>query len=135
MSEPKAVMLFDGVCNFCNRSVRFVMKHDRRAFFRFAALQSPAGERLQKQYGFDPAALDAFILIERGRAYERSAAALRVMRRLAFPWSLAWTLRFVPRPVLDFAYDQFARRRYRWFGRRSACMVPGERVRARFVPE
>lgn len=133
--DGHAVMLFDGVCNFCNRSVRFVMRHDRRDYFRFAALQSEAGERLQHEYGFDATQLDTFILIENGRAYERSTAALRLMRRLAFPYSLAGYLTIVPRPIRDFFYDQFARRRYRWFGRRDTCMVPTEKQRARFLAD
>ena len=113
--------------------MNFIISHDPRARFRFAALQSPAGKELQCTYGLDPSALDTLILIEYGRVYTRSTAALRIARRLSGAWPLLGSLILVPRPVRDFLYDQFAGNRYRWFGKREDCMTPGAELRERFL--
>jgi predicted DCC family thiol-disulfide oxidoreductase YuxK len=123
------------VCNFCNRSVNWIIRRDKPGGFRFAPLQSQAGEALQKRYGLDPSALDTLVLVERGKVYVKSAAALRIVRRLSSPWRAVYALIAVPRPVRDFAYDSFARRRYRWFGKRDECMVPSPKVRERFLTD
>ena len=128
-----AIVLFDGVCNFCNRSVNWIIRRDKRGYFRFAPLQSEIGEELQQQYGLDPSALDTLVLIERGKVHVKSTAALRIVRRLSSRWRALYMLIAVPRPVRDFAYDWFARRRYRWFGKREECMVPSPKVRERFL--
>jgi predicted DCC family thiol-disulfide oxidoreductase YuxK len=128
-----SVILFDCVCNFCDASVNWIIRRDPAARFRFAPLQSPAGERLQRQYGLDPTALDTLVLIEQDRVHRKSGAALRILRRLRFPWPLAYVLIAVPAPVRDFAYDLFARRRYRWFGKKEECMIPTPEVRERFL--
>ncbi len=130
-----ALVLFDGVCNFCNGSVNWIIRRDGRGYFRFAALQSEAGAELQRQYGLDLNALDTMIVIERGRVYTKSTAGLRIVRRLQSPWRGLYALIAVPRPVRDFLYDWFARRRYRWFGKRDECMVPSPEVRERFLGE
>lgn len=156
-------ILFDGVCNLCAWSVQFIIRRDPQAQFRFAALQSPAGQRLlaahrqgvgrgQTQTSADEEhtvrahprlsasndsqgaqLLDSVVLLERGRAYTRSTAALRIARRLRWPWPILWPLVAFPRPLRDWAYDLVARNRYRWFGRRSACMLPTPALRARFL--
>lgn len=134
MSHP--TILFDGVCNFCDAFVNWIIARDRRGLFRFAPLQSPAGERLQREHGLDPTALDTLVLIEGGgRVYRKSGAALRVLRRLRRPWPFLFVLIAVPAFIRDFAYDFFARRRYRWFGRKDECMVPAPEVRERFLVE
>jgi predicted DCC family thiol-disulfide oxidoreductase YuxK len=127
------VILFDGVCNLCTAVVRFVIPRDTRGDFRFAALQSDAARRLIG--GLEPtvAGLESIVLIEGGRAYSRSTAALRIARRLGFPWSLAWALVAVPRFLRDWAYDVVARHRYRWFGKRDVCMAPTREIRDRFL--
>jgi predicted DCC family thiol-disulfide oxidoreductase YuxK len=121
------------VCNFCNRSVNWIIRRDKPGDFRFAPLQSTAGEALQERYGLDPSALDSLVLIEGGKVYVKSAAALKIVRRLSSRWRVLYALIAVPRPVRDFAYDSFARRRYRWFGKRDECMVPSPKVRERFL--
>ena len=128
-----AIILFDGVCNFCHASVNFVIKRDRRGYFRFAPLQEPKGAEIARHYGVDPTRLDTFVLVENGRAYRKSGGALRVARRLGGLYSLAFGLIAVPPFIRDFAYDWFARRRYRWFGKKDACMVPTPEVRQRFL--
>jgi predicted DCC family thiol-disulfide oxidoreductase YuxK len=130
-----AVVLFDGVCNFCSASVRFIVRRDPAARFRFASIQSEAGAELMRAHGLalpdgDPASI---VLIEDGRAYERSTAALRIARRLRFPWKLCWAFVVVPRLLRDAVYDFVARHRYRWFGKKDVCMVPTPELRARFL--
>lgn len=127
-------LLFDGVCNLCNTSIQFVIRRDPPpAIFRFAALQSEAGRRLQREHGLDEHALNTVVLVENGVAYVRSTAALRTARRLGFPWSLAYAFIVVPRPVRDAIYNWISRNRYRWFGQRDACMIPTPELRSRFL--
>ena len=131
--EKGAVVLFDGVCNLCNGSVQFIVRHDPAGRFRFASLQSEAGQALLRRHGLDPHDLFSVILVEGGRAYARSDAALRIARGLSGAWRAAGALRVVPRPLRDAVYGWVARNRYRWFGRREACMVPTPELRARFL--
>jgi len=134
-NSPHAIVLFDGVCNFCNGSVNAIIRRDKRGYFQFAALQSDVGARLQRQYGLDPSALDTLVLIEGGRVYTKSTAGLRIARRLRWPWPALYAHLAVPPPVRDFVYDWFARRRYRWFGKRDECVVPSLEVRERFLTD
>jgi predicted DCC family thiol-disulfide oxidoreductase YuxK len=133
---PHAVVLFDGVCNLCNGLVQFVIPRDPDGYFQFAALNSEAAARVlstarHERHGGP--LVDSIVLVEDGVVYVRSAAALRLARRLGFPWALGYGLMIVPRPVRDAIYDLVARRRYRWFGRRETCMVPGSGIRDRFL--
>jgi predicted DCC family thiol-disulfide oxidoreductase YuxK len=128
------VVLFDGVCNLCNAGVVFIVRRDPRGQFRFAALQSETAARLVAEAGLDPEGLpDSMIVLEGGRALLRSAAALRIARGLRWPWPLFTVLWLVPRPLRDWAYKVVARHRYRWFGRREACMMPTAELEGRFV--
>ena len=139
-----AVILFDGVCNFCDASVNFVIEHDRDGYFRFAPLQSGAGSELAAEHGLrsetsntngpgDLIPIDSVILIEDGKAYTRSTAALRIARRLGGIWSLFYGLMVIPEPVRDFFYRLFAKYRYRMFGRKDECMLPTPEERARYL--
>lgn len=140
-----AVVLFDGVCNFCDQSVNFIIKHDRRGYFRFAPLQSDEGRRLAAVYGFESAVLDkandggdlipidSVILIEDENVYTHSTAALRITKRLGQPWSWLYGLILVPVFIRDFFYKVFARYRYRFFGRKEQCVIPTPEIRARFL--
>jgi predicted DCC family thiol-disulfide oxidoreductase YuxK len=129
----RPIVLFDGVCNVCDRLARFVIAHDPHARLRLAALQSDAGRRLLRAHGLREDDLDTFVLIENGRALVRSTAALRLMTLLGPPWSLLAAFRIVPRPLRDRVYDRVARNRYRWWGKRETCMVPTPDVRSRFL--
>ena len=128
-------ILFDGVCNLCNGFVQFVIVRDPHAHFRFAPLQSAAAASLLREAGASGPLPDSIVLLADGRAYFRSAAALRILRGLRFPWPLAYALIAVPRVLRDPVYDFIASRRYRWFGRRETCMVPTPDLRRRFLPE
>ncbi len=129
------IVLFDGVCNFCDASVNFIIRHDRRGRFQFAPLQSDVGKDLCAEHGLKRQRLDTLVLIERGVAYTRSTAALRIARRLSGPCRLLYALIAIPQPVRDAAYGWFARHRYRWFGRRHECAIPAANVRSRFLAE
>ena len=127
------LVLYDGTCGLCNRSVQLILRHDRRGRFRFAALQSDLGRALLARHGLAVDALDTVVLVEDGRAWTKSAAALRIARGMDRPWPLLRVLGIVPRPVRDFFYDRLANNRYRIFGRVDACMLPPPEVRARFL--
>jgi len=127
------IILFDGVCNLCNALVRFVIARDPHGHFRFAALTSEAGVRALEAASISGVRPDSMVLIDGGRVFLRADAALQVLRRLRFPWPLAYALVAVPRSIRDRVYDVIARNRYRWFGQRETCMVPTPAVRARFL--
>jgi len=127
------VLLFDGVCNFCHASVRFVIARDPRGAFRFASLQSAAGKAILERHRIPPGDVSSVVLVERGRVYRRSTAALRVARRLRAPWPLLYALVVVPRFLRDAAYAFLARHRYRWFGRKESCPLPDPGLRDRFL--
>ena len=133
LAKGGAVVLFDGVCNLCNASVLFVIDRDPGAHFAFAPLQSPEASRLLADRGYEAATLSSVLLVEGGRVYQRSTAALRVARRLRGAWPLLSALAVVPRPIRDAVYDWIARNRYRWFGRQDGCRLPTPALAARFV--
>ena len=128
-----SVILFDGVCNLCNGFVTFVIARDPGGRFKFAPLQSAAAERLLGNSSSRGAWPDSVVLVENGRVWTRSAAALRIARGLAFPWPLAYAFVVVPRPIRDWIYTLVARRRYQWFGKRDVCMRPTPALATRFV--
>jgi predicted DCC family thiol-disulfide oxidoreductase YuxK len=131
-NEKHAIVLFDGVCSLCSRSVQFIIKRDRRGYFRFASLQSDTGKRLLADRP-DFANGDSLVLIENGRYYRESSAVLRIARRLDGIWKSAVVGIAVPRPLRDALYQYMARNRYRWFGRQEACMLPSAKQRERFL--
>ncbi|HEV8346283.1 MAG TPA: thiol-disulfide oxidoreductase DCC family protein [Vicinamibacterales bacterium] len=128
-----SIVLFDGVCNLCNGAVAFIIARDHRAQFGFASLQSDAGRRLLRELNGGDALPDTFVLVEEGRMFTQSTAALRIAQRLGFPWSLAALLTVLPRAIRDRAYRVVARNRYRWFGKRETCMMPTPDLRRRFL--
>ena len=128
-----AIVLFDGVCNFCNATVNFIINRDPAGYFRFAALQSDAARPYLDGCGKPPGFLDNIVLVEDGVCYLRSTAMLRIVRRLPGLWPLLYPAILVPRPLRDAAYDWFARHRYGWFGKRSECRVPTAELRSRFL--
>lgn len=128
-----AIVLFDGVCNFCNGSVNFIIEHDKANYFKFAPLQSEIGQNLLEKHGIDKNEIDSVILIEDEKAFTHSTAALRIARKLDRIWSSFYIFRFVPSFIRDFAYKLFAKYRYKLFGKQDACMLPTPEIRARFL--
>ncbi|MDF2660979.1 MAG: hypothetical protein K0Q94_3770 [Paenibacillus sp.] len=130
------IILYDGYCAMCSWVVRFVITRDRRARYRFAALDSAAGKALLEQAGQGgdngEAVPDTFRLIRDGRVYIKSRAALEVARKLGGLWPVLYVFAAVPAPLRDFVYDTVARNRYRWFGRNESCLLPSPEVKDRF---
>jgi predicted DCC family thiol-disulfide oxidoreductase YuxK len=131
------IVLFDGVCNLCNASVRFIIERDPSARFKFAAQQSGAGQALLAEHGLalDEGVSDSIVLIEHGQMWRESAAALRIVSGLGGPWRVLGWLRVIPRPVRDMGYHFLARNRYRWFGKTEECRIPTPELRARFLAD
>ena len=124
------IVLFDGICNFCDASVQFIMKRDGGAF-RFASLQSDIGQELVARFGLQE--VDSVVLIEDEKAYTKSTAALRIAKKLGRLWPACYIAVIIPKPLRDKVYDWIAKNRYRWFGKKDVCMLPSEKDRARFL--
>jgi predicted DCC family thiol-disulfide oxidoreductase YuxK len=136
MTTSHPIVLFDGVCNFCNGSVNFIIRRDRSKIFRFAPLQSEAGAKILRQFGQFGSPqdwLETIVLVEDGSCYTRSTAALRIVRRLGGPWRILYAFSVIPAAARDPIYDLIARNRYRWFGRKDACMIPTPEIREQFL--
>jgi len=128
-----AIVLFDGMCNFCNASVNFIIERDSKGYFKFAPLQSDIGLELQEKYRIDKTQTESVILIEDDVVYTHSTAALRIAGRLDGLWAWLQALKIVPLRLRDFLYKQFAKYRYKIFGRKEVCMMPTPRIRSRFI--
>lgn len=134
MENDKKIILFDGVCNLCNSSVQFVIKRDKKDRFRYAALQSDIGKQLVQERNIDSRQVDSIILIEPGVAYyTKSDAALEIAKDLGGFWSLLVVFQWVPTSIRNAVYDFVARNRYKWFGKKEACMVPTPELKAKFL--
>lgn len=133
MNSP--VILFDGICNYCNAMVNFIIRQDKKKIFRFAALQSGAGQEILREFDLPKNNLESFILVDNGKIYQRSSAALRLYHKLSWYWK--WTLVFwiVPKFIRDGVYNLVAKNRYKWFGKKERCMIPLPEVRDRFLEE
>lgn len=132
-TQSHPVVLFDGVCNFCNAGVNFIIRLDKKKYLRFAALQSEAGQRIREEFGIAGNEFDSFLLYHNGQIYKFSDAGLKVYGML--PWYWKWTQVFwlVPRFIRDAAYRFIARNRYRWFGKKEECMIPSPELKERFL--
>jgi predicted DCC family thiol-disulfide oxidoreductase YuxK len=132
--NQQRVILFDGICNLCNGSVTFVLQREKEPVFQFASIQSEAGQEFLEWCGLPKDYSQAVILIDRGKVYLGSTAALKIGQQLRFPWSFVSHAGFiVPGFIRDWVYNQIAVHRYQWFGKRDVCMVPTETLRARFL--
>lgn len=131
-STPTPLVLFDGPCDLCRRSVRFVIKHEKDEKLRFASLQSYTGRAMIDRHGL-PDDLDAMVLVEDGGAKTGSDAAIALSRHLTLPWRLFHLFRFTPPPLHRAVYRWIARNRDRWFGREGNCPLPDPEDEPRFV--
>ena len=127
------VILFDGVCNLCNRSVQFIINRDPSGIFRFAPLQSETGKNLLSKFDLPNDKFDSIILVANNEYYLRSTAALKILQRLGALWKIVFVFMLVPRPVRDYIYDIVARNRYKWYGKRAECMIPSSDIESRFL--
>lgn len=128
--KNQPVILFDGVCNLCQSSVQFIIKRDKKAKFKFAALQSEAGQKLLK--GHTAPGLDSVILVENDKVYTHSSAALRIAKGLDGLWPMLYVFVIIPRPLRNWLYNWVAANRYRWFGKQESCMMPTPELKSRF---
>ncbi|TFG72314.1 MAG: thiol-disulfide oxidoreductase DCC family protein [Flavobacteriales bacterium] len=134
MEKDKKIILFDGVCNLCNGAVRFIIKRDKNGIFQFAPLQSGIGKKLTYERNIDTEKIDSIILIEPGLAYYiKSDAALKIGEELAGYGTISSILNLIPSTLRNIVYDFVAKNRYKWYGKKAACMVPTPELRAKFL--
>jgi predicted DCC family thiol-disulfide oxidoreductase YuxK len=132
-ADNTAIILFDGVCNFCDNSINRIIRHDKKNHFRFAPLQSEIGKKLSREHGIDTEKTDSIILVENGKAYTRSGAILRISKHMNRLYPLMYGLLIVPAFIRDAVYDIVARNRYKWFGKKESCMIPTAEIRNKFI--
>ncbi|OFY86491.1 MAG: thiol-disulfide oxidoreductase [Bacteroidetes bacterium RIFCSPLOWO2_12_FULL_35_15] len=131
-NRNNSIVLFDGECNFCNSSVNFIIRHDKKDQFRFAALQSEIGKIWIKKVDIDDA-IDSIILIEKDKIYLRSTAVLRISKRLSFPYPLLYAFIFIPSFLRDLLYDLISKNRRKWFRKKETCLIMSEEKKAKFI--
>jgi len=132
--EQKQLILFDGICNLCNSSVQYVIKHDSKDKFMFTALQSEVGQQIIKEYNIDTAKTDSILLYtpEVGIS-SKSMAALKIAFQLGFPNNLLCVFFIIPPFVRNYVYDYIAKNRYKWYGKKESCMIPTPELKSKFL--
>lgn len=131
--QDKYIILFDGVCNLCNTAITFVIKRDPKDLFLYTPLQSKTGKILTHKYDIDTTTIDSIILIKNNKAYTKSAAALHIARHLKGAYSLFTVFLIIPSFIRNWVYDYVAKNRYKWYGKRDACMIPTPALKAKFL--
>lgn len=131
--RPHPILLFDGVCNLCEGFVQFIIRHDKKGRLQLGSLQSEEGKALLREYGINEDYIGSVVLIENGKAYTHSTAALRACRYLSAPWRWLRYLTFIPRLTRDKIYHFIARNRYKWFGKKQECWLPTPELKKRFI--
>ncbi|MBR9757239.1 MAG: thiol-disulfide oxidoreductase DCC family protein [Algicola sp.] len=132
--KNKQLVLFDGVCNLCNSSVQYVIKHDKANRFMFAALQSKVGQQLIEDFNIDTSKTDSILLYSPGKALAyKSTAALKIALKLGFPRHLMVVFFVVPTFIRNAVYDYIARNRYKWYGKRDHCIIPTPELKSKFL--
>ncbi len=129
----KPVVLFDGICNLCNSAVQFIIRHDKNEVFLFCALQSEKGQGLLAKYKLPNKQFNSFILVDNNKVYQKSNAALQVLKKIPRFTILFYLLVWIPKFLRNLSYDFIAKNRYRWFGKKESCMVPTPEILKRFL--
>jgi len=133
LPKDKKIVLFDGVCNYCNDKINFIIKNDKQDVFRFVALQSETGQKIINYLGIDPS-IDSIILYEPGYAYFiKSEAVFRIVKHLSSAVKLLMIFNFIPNSIKNIFYDIIAKNRYNWYGKKESCMMPTEEVKIKFI--
>jgi len=127
------IILFDGVCNFCNFWVNFIIDRDKDDIFKFAALQSEAGQKLLNKFNLKAEDFDTFILIDGEIYFTKSTAALNIARKLNYPVKVLYYFIFIPKFLRDLVYSLIAKNRYKFFGRRDVCRIPTDEEKEKFL--
>jgi predicted DCC family thiol-disulfide oxidoreductase YuxK len=133
MENFQNLLLFDGVCNLCNGFVQFVIKHDRKQKFKFAALQSNTGQKYLKRFNLENVDFESFVYIKNDQFYQKSTAAILVLKDLGFLWKLSYLLFVFPKFIRDAVYSLLAKNRYKLFGKKESCMLPTPELKNRFL--
>lgn len=133
MHSSYPIILFDGVCNFCNDSINTLIKLDKKGVFKFAPIQSEIGQRYLKALNYSDPDISTVVLICDGRLYTKSDAALQTFKHLGSWWRFLRVFTIVPKPIRNAVYDFIAKNRYKWFGKKEECMIPTPEIRARFL--
>ena len=127
------IIIFDGICNLCNASIQFIIKYDKNDRFRFLTLQSARAKKMINDLDKNGMNTDTVVLIQDNNIFIKSDAVLRISKFLGFPWKFFYFLKFIPKFVRDEIYEIIAQNRYQWFGKRSECMVPNDKIRSKFL--
>ena len=133
MKIPQYLVLFDGVCNLCNGSVKFLIKRDKKKKFRYASLQSNIGQKVLWEIDLDPKKTDSIVFLAEGATFTKSTAALRIAKSLGGIWSILEVLLLIPAPIRNLVYDVIAKNRYKCYGKKEECMVPKPEWQELFV--
>ena len=134
LPQDKKIILFDGVCNLCDSSVQYVIKHDKKDLFRFVSLQSELGQKILKHIGINPMHIDSIVLYEPGISYYyKSTAALHIAKGLSGIFTLGTIFTILPTGLRDFVYDYLAKNRYKLYGQKETCMIPSPELKAKFL--
>lgn len=133
LSPQYEIILFDGVCNFCNSSINFIIDHDPSNHFKFAALQSEIGQSILRKFNKNTEDFDSVILLKDNTLYEKSDAALEITKHLSGLWKYFSVFGIFPTFFLNFFYDIVAKNRYRFFGKSDSCRMPTVELRERFL--
>ena len=129
------LVLFDGICNLCDRTVNFIIKRDPDEGFRFIPLQSPLGKALLAKFGFPTDYRESFVLIDDAKPYTKSTAFIRISKKLSKPWPLCSVAAIIPRSIRDFIYTNIGKNRYRWFGKHDYCEIRSDSINHRFITD
>jgi len=127
------IILFDGVCNFCNRTINIILKYDKDAYFQFAPSQSNAAMGIMQQFSLEQQAITSVILIDNEKVYTKTDAVIQIANRLSGWPSLFSLLKFIPKSIRNFGYDLIAKNRYTLFGKRASCRIPDASIQDRFL--
>lgn len=127
------VILFDGVCNLCNFFINFVIDRDDQKHFKFASLQSEIAHEFLSESNQVSHNLESVVLVEGGSIYTKSDAALRILKKIGFPWVLFYPFIIIPKFIRDWVYDWVAKNRYKWFGKSEVCRIPNPDILERFL--
>lgn len=134
LPNDKKIILFDGVCNLCDASIQFIIKHDKKDIFRFVAIQSELGQRIIKHIGINTTETDSIILYLPGVAYYYKAeAALKIAKDLNGIYSFLSLFNVFPNSISNMVYDYIAKNRYKWYGKKEQCMIPTPELKSKFL--
>lgn len=126
------IILFDGVCNYCNNMVNFSIRHNSKRNLRYTPLQSTTGKGILAKFNI-PQAVDSLVFIEKDKAFIYSTAALKICKYLNYPFKILYVLTIVPQFIRDYFYQFIAKNRYKWFGKKEQCMIPSKEVKELFI--